>query len=98
MNNPPSESPRFCPDEPVAERLVKVVTALTTEVAVLRERLDTYERLLADKGVVSRADLENYLPSEDVESERRAWRQDFLDRVFADIKSEIDAAIVRAGS
>lgn len=55
---------------------------LTTEVGVMRERLDTVERLLDDQGSVTRAAIEAYQPSPAVEAERNAWREAFLKRVY----------------
>ena len=58
------------------------VIELTTEVAVLRERLDTVEQLLERDGQVTRASIEAFQPSAELESERNAWRDAYLKRVF----------------
>jgi hypothetical protein len=55
---------------------------LTTEVGVLRERLDTVERLLDTKGSVTRAAIEAYQPDAAAEQERAAWRDAYLKRVL----------------
>lgn len=90
--------PGFSPAEPIAERLTRLFMNLTTEVAVIRERLDTVERLLDGQGSVTRADLEAFSPDEAVEAERRAWRETFVRRVFADLEAEVDAAVQAAGA
>lgn len=95
----PSREPRpvFSPDEPVAERLVRVVMNLAAELAVVRERLDTVERLLAEKGSLTSADIEAFAPGEAVDAERREWRETYVRRIFADLEAEIDAAQRQAG-
>ena len=85
-------SPRFSPDEPIAERLVRVVMNLAAELSVMRERMDTVERLLADKGAVTQADIDAWQPDAAADAERRAWREAFVQRIFADLKAEADAA------
>ena len=47
-------------DDPSIDQMMTFFFELMTEVAVLRERTDTIERLLDDKGLVSRADIEAY--------------------------------------
>lgn len=64
------------------DQLLSIVLALTGEVSVLRERLDTLERLMESKGVLSQADIEAYQPDETVEQVRSQWRSDYLDRVL----------------
>lgn len=69
-------------DDPSLDQMMTFIIELTTEVAVLRERLDTVERLLDSKGSVTRADIEAFRPSADVEAERNIWREAYLKRVF----------------
>ena len=85
-------APAFAPGEPVAERLTAIVTALVTELAVLRERLDTVERLLAGAGTVPPGAIEDYAPDAAAEAARAAWRQRYLERIFADLTAEADRA------
>lgn len=73
--------PSFFPD-PTNDQMMTFILELTTELAVLRERQDTVERLLDEKGSVSRDDIERYRPAENVEAERVRWRQEFLERVL----------------
>jgi hypothetical protein len=55
---------------------------LMTEVSVLRERLDTVERLLDEKGAISRADIEAFRADPIAETERTAWRDAYFRRVM----------------
>jgi hypothetical protein len=53
-----------------------------TEVSVVRDRLDTVERLLDRRTSITRADIENYRPDGPVEAERVAWRDAYVKRVL----------------
>lgn len=89
--------PQFSPEEPIAERLVRVVMNLAAELSVVRERLDTVERLLATRGSITAADIESFEPDAAAEAERRAWRETYVRRVFADLEAEVAAARRAAG-
>jgi hypothetical protein len=69
-------------EDPSLDQMMTFIIELTTEVAVLRERVDTVERLLDSEGSVTRADIEAFRPSPETESERNAWREAYLKRVF----------------
>lgn len=67
------------------DRLLAMVAALASELAVTRERLDTVERLLLE-----RAQIEAFAPSPEAIVEREATRRRIIDRVFRPIR---DAAL-----
>jgi len=69
-------------EDPSIDQMMTFLLELTTEVAVLRERLDTVERLLDTKGSVTRAAIEAYQPDAAVEQERATWRDAYLKRVL----------------
>ncbi len=77
--------------DPAIDQLYGVVVALTAEMSVLRDRLETVERLLESKGSISRADIEEYRPDTKEEGERTEWRDSYIGRVFAAIGEEADA-------
>jgi len=81
--------PTFYPDEPAAERLLSIVAALVTEVAVLRERCDTMERLSDAKGLVQTREIEAFMPDAKALEERERCRQPYMDRVFATLDHEV---------
>jgi hypothetical protein len=78
-----AERPVFFPDEPAADKLFAVVNALVTELAVLRERQDTMERLMASKQMVAADEIEAYRADDEVDKQRRAWRDTYLRRVYS---------------
>ncbi|AHE54456.1 hypothetical protein [Sphingomonas sanxanigenens] len=73
--------PRFFED-PAIDQVMTFFLELMTEVAVVRERLDTVERLLETKSSITRADIEAYRADEAVEAERLAWRNAYVQRVM----------------
>ncbi|XBQ16635.1 MAG: hypothetical protein ABL308_01900 [Oceanicaulis sp.] len=74
-----------------AERVLNIVMALAQEVSVVRQRLDTVERLLDAKGAISRADIEAFEPDRDQAAERGAWNQEFIARILRIVQQENEA-------
>lgn len=69
-------------ETPALDDLLAIVVALAQELAVLRERADTAERLLVQKGLLGSEDIEKYEPDRSVDLTREQWRQDYLARIF----------------
>jgi hypothetical protein len=69
-------------DDPAIDQIMTFLLELATEVSVVYDRLDTVERLLDEKGTISRADIEAYRPNDAIEAERMARRDAYLKRVF----------------
>lgn len=88
---PKGERPQFSTN-PEVDRVMAIAMAIAGEVAVLRERLDTFEALSAARGSVSAADIDSFVPSDDHEKRREQWRHDFLDRVLYILRAEADTA------
>jgi hypothetical protein len=82
--------PRYF-DDPTTERTLSIVLALAAEVSALRERLDTVERLLEDKGTISRADIETYAPDRHAGEERGVATKAFVARVMRVVQQEVEA-------
>ncbi|MEM7662157.1 MAG: hypothetical protein AAF292_07895 [Pseudomonadota bacterium] len=78
-------------DDPDVERLMNMTLALIQEVAVMRERLDTIERLLERDGKVSRAAIEAFEPSKQDADERGLWNQEYLARIFRILQQDREA-------
>jgi len=78
-------------EEPQLDKLLSALVALTGEVSVLRERLDTIERLLATKEVISLAEIEAYQPEEQVAQAREQWRTEYIARVLGVLQEEISS-------
>ena len=82
--------PNFLKD-PDVERVLAITMAVAQELAVMHERMDTIERLLDDKGTITRADIENYAPPKDIADERGAWTQEYLARILRIYQQDIEA-------
>jgi hypothetical protein len=78
-------------DSPYEERMLSMLMAVIGEVSVLRERLDTVERLLDAKGVISRADIEGYQPDLETGKERNRIIRDYIARVMRGVQQDMEA-------
>jgi hypothetical protein len=87
---PTGKRPRFL-ESWEAERALAVTMSLAGELVVTRQRLDTLERLLAAKGIVSRAEIDSFVPSKAEAAERGLWNQEFLARVLRVVQQEAEA-------
>ena len=63
---------------------------LTQEISVLRDRLDTIEKLLVDKKSITLEDIETFEPDDDLIKERKDRRQMLLKRVLLPIDKELE--------
>lgn len=77
--------------DPDVERVLAITMAVAQEVAVLRERLDTVERLLEKKGSLTRDDIEAFSPTREEAEERGAWMQEYIARVLRIVQQELEA-------
>lgn len=87
---PTGKRPRFL-ESWEAERAMSIAMALAGELVVTRQRLDTLERLLATKGIVSRDEIESFTPTKAEAAERGLWNQEFLARVLRVVQQEAEA-------
>jgi Tfp pilus assembly ATPase PilU len=71
------------------DRLLSIIMALAGEVGVMRERLDTVERLLETNGTIDRADIEKYHPNRDAQYERGLLQREFIARILRGIEQEM---------
>ncbi len=78
-------------DDPAIDRLLSIVMALAAEVSVNRERLDTIERLLDARGVLSRADIEAYAPDREAGYERGLATRAFIARILRGVQQDMEA-------
>lgn len=74
-----------------SERLLNVVMALAQETAVMRERMDTIERLLEKKKTITRKDIEAFAPTKAEAGERGLLMQEFLARILRILQQEQEA-------
>lgn len=82
--------PYFLEDKAV-ERVLNITMAVAGEVAVMRERLDTIERLLAAKGILSNAEIEAYVPTDSEAEERQKLHAEYISRILRIVQQEVEA-------
>ncbi len=98
-NNRTSKRPRKAvgPDRPTyfddtdTDRVMTVLLALVSEVASIRERLDSHERLGAAGELPSPEAVENFLPDATIEQLRETWRDGYIRRLFRVLMEDVEA-------
>lgn len=78
-------------EDPAIDRTLSIVMAIAGEVSVLRERLDTVERLLDVKGTISRADIETYVPDRLSGAERALLTKEYIARIMRGVQQDMEA-------
>jgi hypothetical protein len=81
------ERPQYFAD-PAIDKVLSITMALAGEFAVLRERMDSIERLLESGRPVTRAALDAYAPDAASCAERDAWREQFLEVILRVVHQE----------
>lgn len=77
-------------EDPAIDRTLSIVMAIAGEVSVLRERLDTVERLLDAHGTVSRADIEAYQPDADAAYQRGLATKEYIARIMRGVQQDME--------
>jgi hypothetical protein len=75
-----------------ADRALRMVTALSAEVAALRERLAVLEMVGECKGLIRSDEIEGFRPSDEEARRLQGYRSDLIDRVFRALR--VDAGDV----
>lgn len=78
-------------ENPEVERLLNITMAIAMEQAVTRERLDTIERLLAAKGILTPAEIEAYEPDKIAAEQRQRSHAEYIARILRIIQQELEA-------
>ncbi len=74
------------------ERLLCMVLALTGEVSVLYDQLDSLTRLIVERGHLHREDIDHYQPDAAAEAERAERRKNLIDRVMRIVIADSERA------
>jgi hypothetical protein len=77
-------------DDPNIDKLLAMIMALTGEVSVIRERLDTHERLAEKKLTPTSKNIEAYKPTEAVDQWRVQWRAEYIARILRIVTDELE--------
>ena len=82
--------PQFL-DDPAVERVMSIAMSVAAELAVARERIDTLERLLAQKGILSAAEIEAFQPDAKAQTDRNDWGRNYIARVLRVVDQDVQA-------
>jgi hypothetical protein len=78
----------FFLSDPNSDKLLAILTALVGEFSILKDRLDTHERLAIEGKVSTPENIEAFIVTDNVEAHRDKARSEMLDRVFRIIKDQ----------
>lgn len=81
IRNPKGKRPHFY-DTQGMDQAMSMILVLASELMVMRDRLDTVERVAAAKGVLLDEEIEAYQPDQAVLEAREERRQQFLERLY----------------
>lgn len=81
--------------DPAVDKLLAMTLTLMEELSVTRDRLDTLERLLARKRVVSAKEISAWKADSRAAAERAKRRSDYVDRVMRAVHAELEEVTSR---
>lgn len=82
--------PQFL-DDPAVERVLSITMALAGELSVARERVDTLERLLVQRGVLGADAIESFVPDAATLAARDAWGREYIARILRIVDQDVQA-------
>lgn len=82
-------------DKEVA-RLKAMMTAMLGEMTIMRERIDTIERVAEDRGAFARHEIEDYMPDAAANQERDALRVRMIGKVMRQLRIDAEIAASQA--
>lgn len=91
------ERPRYF-DDPAIDKVLSITLALAGEVAVLRDRIDTIERLSEAGRAISPEAVDTFEPGPEIRAMRDQWRDGFLDVVLRSVHQEMEGLERKAES
>ena len=90
LNKAKGKRPKYL-DANSSDHLLSMIMVLAEELAVSRERADTLERLLEAHGMLSRDEIEGYIPSDEIGTDRQVKHTEFISRLLRSLRHEVDA-------
>lgn len=82
--------PNFLED-PAVERVMSIAMAVAGELAVARERIDTLERVLIQRGVMPADAIEAFVPDVEAQAARNQWGREYIARVLRMLEQDVQA-------
>lgn len=75
---------------PEVERVMAITMAVVQELAVTRTRLDSLERVLQRKNLLTSEELESFAPTKEESEQRALWMQEYITRVLRIVQQEAE--------
>ena len=79
--------PHFFEDA-AADHLLAMVLELSTELAVVYEKVDNLEQFLIASGQVDAEKLASFQPSDDATAKQDEWRSLFIERLYSSVRQQ----------
>lgn len=89
------KKPQYFSD-PAIDKLLWMTLTLMEELSVTRDRLDTVERLLARKRVLTSKEISAWKADSRAAAERAERRADYVERVMRAVHAELEEVTARA--
>ena len=86
---PKGKRPDYFRDE-MAENHFSITMSVIAELAVARERIDSLERILLSKGILSENEVENFVPDEAAAQERQLAQVEYSSRIFRALQQSLE--------
>ena len=86
---PKGKRPDYFRDE-MAENHFSITMSVIAELAVARERIDSLERILISKGIMSENEVESFVPDEQAAQERQLAQVEYSSRIFRAMQQSLE--------
>ncbi len=83
------QRPKYFEDAAI-DRVLAITLSLAGEVSVLRDRIDTIERLSAIGKPFGPAEVDSFEPTAEIAADRERWRSNYLEQVLLVIQQDVD--------
>jgi len=77
-------------DDLAIDNVHGMIMALAAELAALHDRVDSMEKVAAQKGITLSEEIDSYVPDEDTLTARENWRRALLRRMFYVLREQVD--------
>ncbi len=90
QRTPKGKLPQYFQD-PITDRLLSIAITLTEELSVMRDRLDTVERLIEKNNLFEQEEIDQFEITEELNAIRSERREAYISRVFRSLQQELDS-------
>lgn len=87
---PKGKRPAYFKDT-MAENHFSITMSVVAELAVARERIDSLERILINKGLLNEDDVENFVPDQQAAEARQLAQVEYSTRIFRSMQQHLES-------